>query len=137
MEFLSFVYNIINETLAEQSELEEDDDDKTIIKNTLDLSNPRILNGLENFGEFPEEEEDKINGNVNGNNQDNNEVVESGSARYRSISVKSGLFESGVEAHAFSVVSPKHRFFSWWKYSLPDTLLFSLGIEVRDCGTLL
>ncbi|CAB4398235.1 unnamed protein product [Rhizophagus irregularis] len=45
------------------------------IENTLDLSNPRILNGLENFGEFPEEEEDEINGNVNGNNQDDNEVV--------------------------------------------------------------
>ncbi|CAB4401605.1 unnamed protein product [Rhizophagus irregularis] len=45
------------------------------IKNTLDLFNPRILNGLENFGEFSEEEEDEMNGNVNGNNQDNNEVV--------------------------------------------------------------
>ncbi|CAB5354131.1 unnamed protein product [Rhizophagus irregularis] len=45
------------------------------IENTLDLSNPRILNGLKNFGEFPEEEEDEINGNVNGNNQDDNEVV--------------------------------------------------------------
>ncbi|PKK72237.1 hypothetical protein RhiirC2_777420 [Rhizophagus irregularis] len=45
------------------------------IENTLDLSNPRILNGLENFGEFPEEEEDEINGNVNGNNQDDNEEI--------------------------------------------------------------
>jgi hypothetical protein len=91
--------NIINEILAERPELEEDDDDETAleedqgvrrttdghiipnnkvmvwIENTLDLSNPRILNGLENFGEFLEEEEDEINGNVNGNNQDDNEVV--------------------------------------------------------------
>ncbi|CAB4384296.1 unnamed protein product [Rhizophagus irregularis] len=83
----------------ERPEFEEDDDDETAleedqgvqrttdghiipnhkvmvwIENTLDLSNPRILNGLENFGEFPEEEEDEINGNVNGNNQDDNEVV--------------------------------------------------------------
>ncbi|CAB4489584.1 unnamed protein product [Rhizophagus irregularis] len=43
------------------------------IENTLDLSNPKILNGLENFGEFPEEEKDEMNGNVNGNNQDDNE----------------------------------------------------------------
>ncbi|CAB5374184.1 unnamed protein product [Rhizophagus irregularis] len=84
---------------AERPEFEEDNDDETAleedqgvrrttdghiipnhkvmvwIENTLDLSNPRILNGLENFGEFPEEEEDEINGNVNGNNQDDNEVV--------------------------------------------------------------
>ncbi|PKC09204.1 hypothetical protein RhiirA5_499418 [Rhizophagus irregularis] len=45
------------------------------IENTLDLSNPKILNGLENFGEFPEEEKDEMNGNVNGNNQDDNEVM--------------------------------------------------------------
>ncbi|CAG8739438.1 20188_t:CDS:2 [Rhizophagus irregularis] len=90
--------NIINETLAERPELEEDDDETMLeenqgvqrttdghiipnhkvmvwIENTLDLFNPRILSGLENFGEFPEEEEDEINGNVNGNNQDDNEVV--------------------------------------------------------------
>ncbi|CAB4401463.1 unnamed protein product [Rhizophagus irregularis] len=52
------------------------------IKNTLDLSNPRILNGLENFGEFPEEEKDEINDNVNGNNQDDNEVVGRGILNY-------------------------------------------------------
>ncbi|CAB5375633.1 unnamed protein product [Rhizophagus irregularis] len=90
----------------ERSELEEDDDDETTleedqgvqrttdghtipnhkvmvwIENTLDLSNPRILNGLENFGEFPEEEEDEINGNVNGNNQDDNKVVGRGILNY-------------------------------------------------------
>ncbi|UZO25625.1 uncharacterized protein OCT59_017890 [Rhizophagus irregularis] len=83
---------------TERPELEEDDDETMLeenqgvqrttdghiipnhkvmvwIENTLDLFNPRILSGLENFGEFPEEEEDEINGNVNGNNQDDNEVV--------------------------------------------------------------
>ncbi|GBC23933.2 ribonuclease H-like domain-containing protein [Rhizophagus irregularis DAOM 181602=DAOM 197198] len=59
--------NIINKILAEQL--------MVWIENTLDLSNPKILNGLENFGEFPEEEENEMNGNVNGNNQDDNEVM--------------------------------------------------------------
>ena len=46
------------------------------IENTLDLSNQKILNGLENFGEFPEEEEDdETNGDVDGNNQNDNEEV--------------------------------------------------------------
>jgi hypothetical protein len=45
------------------------------IENTLELSNPKILNGLENFG-FPEEEEnEETNGDIDGNNQNGNEVA--------------------------------------------------------------
>ena len=97
--------NIINETLAEQPELEEDDDE-TIpernqgvrrttdghiipsnkvmvwIENTLELSNPKILNGLENFGLPEEEENEETNGDVDGNNQNGNEVAGRGILNY-------------------------------------------------------
>ncbi|POG59971.1 hypothetical protein GLOIN_2v1788493 [Rhizophagus irregularis DAOM 181602=DAOM 197198] len=61
--------NIINETLAERSEFEDDDDE------TAPEGDQDILNGLENFG-FPEEEEnEETNSNIDGNNQNGNKVV--------------------------------------------------------------
>ncbi|PKC00197.1 hypothetical protein RhiirA5_428548 [Rhizophagus irregularis] len=61
--------NIINETLAERSEFEDDDDE------TAPEEDQDILNGLENFG-FPEEEEnEETNSNIDGNNQNGNKVV--------------------------------------------------------------
>ncbi|RGB31262.1 hypothetical protein C1646_764254 [Rhizophagus diaphanus] len=91
--------------LAERSELEEDDDEIALdvgqdvrritdghiipshrvtvwIENTLELSNPKILNGLENIREFPEEKGEEANDNVNGNNQNDNEVAGKGILNY-------------------------------------------------------
>ncbi|RGB23989.1 hypothetical protein C1646_773699 [Rhizophagus diaphanus] len=67
---------IINEALAERSELEEDDDEIA-----LDVSQD-ILNGLENVREFPEEEGEEANDNVDGNNQNDNEVAGRGILYY-------------------------------------------------------
>ncbi|RGB23917.1 hypothetical protein C1646_773809 [Rhizophagus diaphanus] len=52
------------------------------IKNTLELSNPKILNGLENVREFPEEKGEEANDNMDGNNQNNNEVAGRGILNY-------------------------------------------------------
>ncbi|GES89002.1 hypothetical protein GLOIN_2v1788493 [Rhizophagus clarus] len=96
---------IINEALVERPELEEEDDkiatdvgqdvrrttDGHIIlshrvtvwiKNTLELSSPNILNGLENVREFPEKKGEEANDNVNENNQNDNEVVGRGILNY-------------------------------------------------------
>ncbi|GBC10166.1 hypothetical protein RclHR1_00940007 [Rhizophagus clarus] len=96
---------IINKALAEWPELEDDDNeiatdvsqdvrrttDRHIIpshrvmvwiKNTLELSSPKILNRLENVREFLEEEGEETNDNVDGNNQNDNEVAGRGILNY-------------------------------------------------------
>jgi hypothetical protein len=99
--------NIINRTLAECPEFDDDDDDETTpegdqdvrrttdghiiptnkvtiwIENTLELSNSKILNGLERLAEFPEEEEDETNGDTDNTNENNqNEVMGRGILDY-------------------------------------------------------
>ncbi|GBB91526.1 hypothetical protein RclHR1_18890005 [Rhizophagus clarus] len=52
------------------------------IENTLELLNPKILNGLENVREFLEKKGEETNDNVNGNNQNDNEVAGRGILNY-------------------------------------------------------
>ncbi|CAB5365932.1 unnamed protein product [Rhizophagus irregularis] len=60
----------------------EEDDDEIAPEGDQELSNLKILNGLENFGFLEEEENEKTNGDVDGNNQNGNEVAGRGILNY-------------------------------------------------------